>query len=393
MVAEAKRLAEEKRLEQEKKEAEEKMLEELERKAEIDRLEIAKRVAESEKRVAEQERLYELEKIAEKERLLEKARIEEIERLKEIERIEEENRKQELKRIENAKRIAEEQRIAEENKRIEAEKLEELKRIEEAKRIAFEEAIALESSFIANTVPSAFFGGRKNVQIQQIQKFLYESLPDDQKDTKILDVSKFKGTHQDQLSKEVTEILPGLNLASFLTLSEDCISKQQCVIEVSNEMHGIPAADAVMHINIATAATEHNFEKLADKVAKTKSEGGQVLISCDESTGLAATLCIAYAVKYEGMSVKNAKKYICKRRPQAELDTTTLRKLTAWEWKLRREKLFQQTLQLVATWLPMLSILGLICLALKLFQDEIERQHQLEKRTPDYEYFDILKWP
>ena len=203
------------------------------------------------------------------------------------------------------------------------------------------------------------------------------------------------GAQQDHLSKKVTEVFPGLHLASFLTLSENCLPKlgTVTVIEVSRELHDLPAANTVIHIEQTGAATEDNFNKIADKVANAIKEGGQALISCEESTGLAATLSIAYAVKYEGLSVKNAAKSVSKRRPQADLDPAILIKLSAWERKLRREQLFQQTLQLVASWLPMLSMLGLLCLALKLFQDEIERQHEMEKITPDYEYFHILKWP
>ena len=196
-------------------------------------------------------------------------------------------------------------------------------------------------------------------------------------------------------------MFPGVLIASYLTVSESTLSDHRIdtVVEVSNELHDL-REESVVHIKLDGAATVENFDKIADTIASTTNKGGKVLISGVESTGLAATLSIAYAIKYQGIRVKNAAKMISKKRPQADLDPTILIKLSAWEWKVRmeawkvrREQLFQQTLQLVATWLPMLSMLGLFCLALKLFQDEIERQHQMEKITPEYEYFDILKWP
>jgi hypothetical protein len=197
------------------------------------------------------------------------------------------------------------------------------------------------------------------------------------------------------LSKEVTEVFPGVHLGSFLTLSENCNTKHKIatVIEICREVHDIPAVDAVIHIQMNGAATDESFDKIADNIENTKNEGSNALISCEESTGLAATLSIAYAIKYEGMSVKDASKNVSKRRPKAELDQTTLIKLSAWERKLRRKQLCQKTMQMLTDWLPMVSVLGLLCLALKLFQDEIERQHQIEKETPEYEYFHILKWP
>jgi protein-tyrosine phosphatase len=68
------------------------------------------------------------------------------------------------------------------------------------------------------------------------------------------------------------------------------------------------------------ASTKDNFDKIADKIENTKKDGGNVLISCEESTGLAATLSIAYSIKYEGISVKNASKTVSKKRPNIYLD-------------------------------------------------------------------------
>jgi len=396
------------------------------RKAELEKIEVAKRVAEAEKRVAEaerqleleriekakrlaeEERLAELERIAEEERQLEAAKRAEAERLIEEQRRAEHERLAELARLEAAKRLAEAKKIEEERKRIEAERLAECRRIEEAKLLAFDEAVAYEASHIAGNEPPVFYGGRKNVQIQQIQKFLIENIkyanikrfmndkpPYLQVDLTASKVSNLEGAKQDQISNEVTEVFPGLHLGSFLTLSENCITKHgiATVVEVSKELHDVPTVDTVTHIQMHGASTDENFDKIADRVEEARKEGGNTLISCEENTGLAATLSIAYAIKYKGMTARVASKTVSKRRPKAGLDQTTLIKLSAWEWKLRRKLLYQNTMNMVATWLPLVSVLALLCLGLRLFQDEIERQHQEEKTTPEYEYFHILKWP
>merc|ERR1719154_743833 len=421
--AEEERLAKQERLkEQQRIEDEEKCQEALKKaeedrlfeKAEKERIEIAKRVAEAERRVAEAERMAELERISKAEQLAEKERLAMLERIEtekklqeelkiaeanklmEQQRILEEKRKLELQKIEIAKMLAEVEKAEEERKQAEAEQLAEYERIKKARRIAFEEAIVMKASEIATKEPSAFFGGRKNEQTKKIQKLLTENIPfQETAPTPIIEVFTLKDTaHQDQLSKEVTEVFPGVHLASFLTLSESRLTAYRIdtVVEVASELHDL-ATEAVVHIKQEGVDTEDNFHNIADKIACTINKGGKVLISCEDSTGVAATLSVAYAVKYQGIRVKNAAKSISKKRPQADLDPTILIKLSAWQWKLRREQLFQQTLQVVATWLPMLSMLGLLCLALKLFQDEIEQQHQMEKITPEYEYFDILKWP
>lgn len=379
----------------------EKRVAEAERQLELERIEKARQLE-------EEQRLAELERIAEEERRLEAARIAEAERLIEEQRRAEQKRIAELERIEAARRLAEAQKLEEERKRIEAERLAEHKRIEEAKVLAFDEAIASEASAIAGNERPIFFGGRKNVQIQEIQKFLIENIPYInikkflnnkppyiQADLTSREVSNWKGAKQDQLSNEVTEIFPGLHLGSFLTLSENCITKQgiATVVEISTELHDVPKVNTVTHIQINGASTDESFDKIADRVEEAKKEGGNALISCEENTGLAATLSIAYAIKYKGMTARVASRTVSKRRPKADLDQTTLIKLSTWEWKLRRKNLYQNTMKMAATWLPMVSVLALLCLMLKIFQDEIERQHQLEKTTPEYEYFHILKWP
>ena len=199
----------------------------------------------------------------------------------------------------------------------------------------------------------------------------------------------------DQLSKEATELFPQIFTGSFLTLSQSIISKCSLtgVIGISKSLHDIQGVETVMHIQTKAASTEESFNMLADAMENMKQSGKNVLIACEDSIGTAATLAIPHAVKYQSMSVRQAKQLVLKKRKTLDLDQPTLIKLLVWEKKLRRVQFCEKLVKSASTHLPVMSVFALLCFALRLFQDEIERQHQLEKQTPEYPYFDILRWP
>ena len=47
----------------------------------------------------------------------------------------------------------------------------------------------------------------------------------------------------------------------------------------------------------------------------------------------------------------------------------------------------------VAAHLPAITVLALLCYAVRLFQRQVEEDHRRERELPEYEYFDILRWP
>merc|ERR1711915_16020 len=47
----------------------------------------------------------------------------------------------------------------------------------------------------------------------------------------------------------------------------------------------------------------------------------------------------------------------------------------------------------VRCWVTMLVCIGISVFLLKCLEEEINLQHAEESKTPDVEYFDILKWP
>jgi len=151
----------------------------------------------------------------------------------------------------------------------------------------------------------------------------------------------------------------------------------------------------VFHINLSkvTEPLDDIFSKVADKVSDAKKEENAVLITCEDSTGLAAIMCMAYLIKYEGLDVKTAAKIMKERRPNSVLDQHMMVQLETWKKKLWKQKLLENLINLVLSWIPLLLILGVFVFLLRMFQEEIERIYKEDKQTPGYEYFDILRWP
>ena len=101
------------------------------------------------------------------------------------------------------------------------------------------------------------------------------------------------------------------------------------MIEVTIEYHAIPVCD-VLHIYVSDAGVNETFEKIADIVADARKFCRKVLIISDDGTGMAATQCMAYALKYSEFSVKKASKLLSKKRSNARLYRTILVKLDTW---------------------------------------------------------------
>jgi len=201
------------------------------------------------------------------------------------------------------------------------------------------------------------------------------------------------------LSKEVTTICDVLYLASYTALKETNLTKDgiTSVIEISSSPRPLTGTDD-LHIRLSEEKeiTEDVFEKIADKVKNTKTVKGKVLISCEQSTGLSAVLCVPYLIKYEGMSSRKAVKIIEGKRPHAKIHAGTLVRIEEWERKLQGSKLSGGFLSLIASWLPMVFVMLLGYMVFRMVFDRVDREHMEGKKihvdmyTKLYEYFDVI---
>eukprot|EP00092_Neocalanus_flemingeri_P001879 GFUD01002006.1.p1 GENE.GFUD01002006.1~~GFUD01002006.1.p1 ORF type:complete len:836 (-),score=280.54 GFUD01002006.1:475-2982(-) len=246
------------------------------------------------------------------------------------------------------------------------------------------------------------FSSKKDQQMAKIKDFLKDPNSTENEEVKLDVRLRQSDTEKEESSKEVTKILDCLCLASYTVLTECDTSKDgvTSVIEISTSHKPLARTD-VLHIKISedNVALEDNFEQIADKVENSRKDGGKVLIVCENSSGLAATLCVPYLVKYEGMSTRSAAKIVEERRQHAKLHAGTLLRMEEWERKMRGRKLSGGVSSLMASWLPMLFVILLGYMVFKMVFERMDREHTEEKRTTTdmyirlYEYFDVRKWP
>merc|ERR1719412_929660 len=300
-----------------------------------------------------------------------------------------------------ARRIAEaERRIAEQEKLREIKRLERLKQEEEERRLAeikrkqyeehlekYEQLITVEAEKIAGTQPPAFFGGRKFEQIENIKLFLRTKLSLDQFMQKPSSFdSLMKAIKCDQLSSEVKELFPRINIASFLTISAQTLEKS----DNSQENNHLKS---VLHVDAQNVDTEENFNLIADLIDRKKQVDSSVAIVCEQGPQLAATLSLTHPIKYDGYKTSKAAAVVLKKRPGTELDERLLARLRTWEWSVRRERLIRRSVEVAASQLPLVSVMALFWLGIRLLQEKVEREHRREQEGGDYEYFDIIRWP
>jgi atypical dual specificity phosphatase len=57
------------------------------------------------------------------------------------------------------------------------------------------------------------------------------------------------------------------------------------------------------------------FDMVADKINQVHHKGGKMIVYCRAGMSRSAALCIAYFMKYHGMTVDAAFQYVRERRP------------------------------------------------------------------------------
>ena len=203
---------------------------------------------------------------------------------------------------------------------------------------------------------------------------------------------------KEEISHEVTELFPGINVASYLTVSEAALDRNmiETVVEISEKIQEHNQLKSILHVDRENAETEENFHLIADLVEQKKKCDASVGIICEESAQLAAALCLTHPIKYDGIETSKAAQIVLKKKPQMKLDDKLLAKMKKWERKVRKERFLKRSMEGAASQLPLLSVVGLFWLAMRILQDKVEREHRGDEKEgaeSNYDYFDILRWP
>ena len=88
-----------------------------------------------------------------------------------------------------------------------------------------------------------------------------------------------------------------------------------CTIEVKNiEEQGIITTKTMID-DSPTANLQAEFDRVADLIEDVKKRSGRVLVHCVAGVSRSASLCLAYLMKYHGMTLLEAHSLLKKARP------------------------------------------------------------------------------
>ncbi|XP_030041806.1 dual specificity protein phosphatase 18-like [Microcaecilia unicolor] len=111
-----------------------------------------------------------------------------------------------------------------------------------------------------------------------------------------------------------------------------------CIINASMDVQR-PTLSGVDYIRVPVADLPHvrlsdYFDMVADRIRLVERRNGRTLVHCVAGVSRSATLCIAYLMKYEGISLREAHNWVKSRRPTIRPNAGFWHQLIAYEKKL-----------------------------------------------------------
>jgi len=148
------------------------------------------------------------------------------------------------------------------------------------------------------------------------------------------EMEKMLATHMD-----ITHVLDRLYLSDFISLSASALSRLgvKLVINATYEIPNVDVPDGTvefikLNVNDAvTADIAQYMDMCADRVHEVRSAGGVALIHCALGISRSVTICLAYLVKYEGRTLREAYFELKKKRPIIRPNEGFWRQLIAFE--------------------------------------------------------------
>jgi atypical dual specificity phosphatase len=143
---------------------------------------------------------------------------------------------------------------------------------------------------------------------------------------------------------QVTELFPNLYLTSIYGATRENITRRNVSLLI-NAAQELPKCDlnGVESIKLFLDDAPHAlasvyFDRISDKINEHLTNGGCALVHCVLGVSRSTTLCIAYLMKYQNMSLKNAFDYVSTRRPCARPNPGFWRQLIDYEKRLNNIK-------------------------------------------------------
>ncbi|CAI6344417.1 unnamed protein product [Macrosiphum euphorbiae] len=145
----------------------------------------------------------------------------------------------------------------------------------------------------------------------------------------------------------VSPICPGLALCGALSIYTDketvAALRPTCLINCAGELPDTPLPDTVHRYHkvpvadtVVTDLGPH-MDTVTDLIHQEYMSGGTTLIHCAAGVSRSAAFCIAYLIKYRGMTMNNAYRHVAKCRPCINPNAGFISQLIEFEGKFREE--------------------------------------------------------
>jgi atypical dual specificity phosphatase len=142
---------------------------------------------------------------------------------------------------------------------------------------------------------------------------------------------------------DITHVCDGLYLSDFISLSASRLRELGVtfVINATQEIPFVEGADGTVEFmklyidDVPTADIAQHFHTCTDKLRDNRTKGGNSLIHCALGISRSVTICLAYLVKYEGRTLRQAYMELKKKRPIIRPNDGFWRQLIAFETAVR----------------------------------------------------------
>lgn len=139
---------------------------------------------------------------------------------------------------------------------------------------------------------------------------------------------------------EISKVTEHLFISAANAVKPDKVREYgiTCIINctVDSPLLNMPLVET-MRISIddlPTANISTHFEKCVDKIAETKARGGKTLVHCMAGVSRSASIVLAYLMKYQNMTLRDAYHLLKARRPIIQPNVGFFRQLMDYEKRL-----------------------------------------------------------
>ncbi|EFA03077.1 dual specificity protein phosphatase 21 isoform X1 [Tribolium castaneum] len=137
----------------------------------------------------------------------------------------------------------------------------------------------------------------------------------------------------------ISELTDNLVLTSASSVNTNVLDALNitCVINVAPELPDTPLhrSDIIYHkiplLDSGNSRIYTHFDEAADLIHKVANSGGKTLIYCVAGVSRSASICLAYLMKHQGLTLLEAYNYVKLRRPKIKPNCGFFKQLIEYE--------------------------------------------------------------